>query len=397
MQNCSYMGESSVELVTTAMATDGRAVARDADGKVAFVEGALPGETVRAVVTSEKSSFRSAVVETILEPSADRIEPPCQYVAQGCGGCRWQHVELDVQRRLKEAMVLESLVRIGRSANLPDGGVQPTVSLKPWQFRTTLRAGVTAGRPGFRRVRSHDLVAVNDCPVATPTVSGMLGSLRFPGASEVILRAGERTGELMASPIPQLPGLTLPAGVSSSRIHEKAAGRLWRVSAGSFFQNRPDGVDLLASMVVTSAAGLGEVGRAVDLCSGVGVFAGALADAGWKTTAVEVSRSSVADANHNLAGLGVTIERSRFQEWRPTPAELVVADPSRDGMGRAGVAAAVGTGARRVVLISCDVASLGRDSTLLADAGYRVTSVTPIDMFPHTPHVEVLSVFDRRR
>lgn len=397
MQCCSCMGEPPLELITTAMASDGRAVARDAEGKVVFIEGALAGETVLAKVTSEKSSFRSAVVEAVVEASPDRVEPPCPYVAQGCGGCRWQHVGLDAQRRLKEAMIHESLVRIAKSVDLPDGGVGPTVGLEPWKFRTTLRAGVTAGSLGFRRVRSHEVVAVSDCLVANPSVSGMLGSLRFPGADEVVLRVGARTGERMASPVPPLPDLVLPDGVSCSEIHERAAGRLWRVSAGSFFQTRPDGVDLLASMVASCATDLGEPARAVDLCSGVGVFAGTLADAGWTTTALEVSRSSVQDAKHNLFGLAANIVRSRFQEWKPTQAELTIADPSREGLGRPGVAAAVGTGARRVVLISCDAASLGRDSALFADAGYRLTSVTPIDMFPHTPHVEVFSVFDRLR
>ena len=383
------------------MASDGRAIARDADGKVVFVEGALPDETVVAHITEDKSSFRSAVIDIPLEASPDRVEPLCPYVAEGCGGCRWQHVEVDAQRRLKETMIRESLRRIGRTVSLPDGGVEPTVELASWRFRTTVRAGVTAGRPGLRRLRSNDIVPVDECPVATPEVSGMLGSLDFPGADEVLFRAGERTGELMARPSPLPVELELPKGVSASQIHECAAGRTWKVSAASFFQTRPDGVDVLASMVRDSATGLDRAsrpdrrGRAVDLCSGVGVFAGLLGEAGWTVTAVEVSKSSVADAEQNLAGLPVEIVRSRLQEWKPTQADLVVADPSRDGLGRRGVAVAAGTGARRVVLISCDVASFARDSALLADARYRLSSLTPIDMFPHTPHVEIFSVFDR--
>ncbi len=388
------------------MASDGRAIARDADGKVVFVEGALPDETVVAHVSEDRSSFRCAVMDTPLEASPDRVEPVCPYVAAGCGGCRWQHVEVEAQRRLKEAMIREALRRIGRTVSLPDGGVAPTVELASWRYRTTVRAGVAAGRPGLRRLRSNDIVPVDDCPVATSAVSGMLGSLQFPGAGEVLFRAGERTGDLMARPSPLPAEVELPQGVSVSHIHERAAGRTWRVSADSFFQTRPDGVDVLASMLRDSAAGLDPAskdqvsrparrGRAVDLCSGVGVFAGVLGEAGWTTTAVEVSKSSVADAEQNLAGLPVEIVRSRFQEWKPTRADLVVADPSRDGLGRPGVAVAAGTGARRVVLISCDVASFARDSALLADARYRLSSLTPIDMFPHTPHVEIFSVFDR--
>ena len=87
--------------------------------------------------------------------------------------------------------------------------------------------------------------------------------------------------------------------------------------------------------------------------------------------------------------------RADVTKWTPTPADLVVADPSRAGLGRGGIAVIAATGAHRVVLVSCDAASLGRDAALLRGAGYRLTSATPVDLFPHTFHVEVVTVFDR--
>jgi 23S rRNA (uracil1939-C5)-methyltransferase len=126
----------------------------------------------------------------------------------------------------------------------------------------------------------------------------------------------------------------------------------------------------------------------------VGVFAGVLAARGWSVTAVEGTPSAVNDGRANLRDLGVTVVRADVTQWTPIPADLVIADPSRAGLGRAAVTAITATGARRVVLVSCDAGSLGRDAGLLRDAGYHLTSVTPVDLFPHTFHVEVVSVFD---
>jgi 23S rRNA (uracil1939-C5)-methyltransferase len=150
----------------------------------------------------------------------------------------------------------------------------------------------------------------------------------------------------------------------------------------------------LADLVVSSASDV-EPTVAVDLYSGVGVFAGVLAARGWSVTAVEGSATAVRDAEANLAGLGVRVVRADVTRWPPQPAALVVADPSRAGLGSQGVSVVTGTGAVRVVLISCDAASLARDATLLRSNGYSLTSVTPVDLFPHTFHVEVVSVFDR--
>jgi 23S rRNA (uracil1939-C5)-methyltransferase len=127
----------------------------------------------------------------------------------------------------------------------------------------------------------------------------------------------------------------------------------------------------------------------------VGLFAGVLAEAGWAVTAVEGTRSAVEDARANLAGLPVDVVRADVHHWVPAPADLVVADPSRDGLGRTGVEVVGATGASRLVLVSCDAASLGRDAGLLLSAGFRLTSATPVDLFPQTWHVEVVSVFDR--
>jgi 23S rRNA (uracil1939-C5)-methyltransferase len=374
------------------MVAGGSALARDADGRVVFVAGALPGERVRVAVETERRGYRTARVVEVLEPSPRRVAPPCPELARGCGACQWQHIEVGAQRSLKSAIVLDALRRIGGLDVVPE---KPTVELPPWAFRTTLRLGVTSGRAGFRETRSHASVAVEDCLVAHPILVPLITDARYPRADEVLLRCGSRTGERLAVPTPSRKGIVVPGDVRSDFIHEDAAGQRWRISAASFFQSRPDGVDELARLVGESADELGVITTALDLYSGVGLFAGVLAARGWSVTAVESSSSAVADARVNLHSLGVKVVAADVTKWSPVPAELVIADPSRKGLGRRGVAVVDKSGARRFVLVSCDAASLGRDTALLRDAGFEMTALTPVDLFPHTFHVEVVTVFDR--
>ncbi len=375
------------------MASNGSAVARDGSGRVVFVSGALPGELVRARITAEHARHAAGHAVEVLEASPDRAVPPCGHVSDGCGGCQWQHITPDAQRRFKADIIAEAIRRIGRVEPPP---LQPTVELGPWAYRTTLRAGVGEdGRAGLRALRSNDVVPVPGCLVIHPLLADLVVDGRYPGAEEVVLRCGARTGERLAATTPGGIDAHLPADVGRSHYREEAAGRLWRISARSFFQTRPDGVDALAALVTGAAAATGRPGRALDLYSGVGLFAGVLAERGWSVTAVEGAAASVADARHNLRDLPVLIRRADVTRWRAQPADLVVADPSRNGLGRAGVAVAAASGAARLVLVSCDAGSLGRDAGLLRAAGYRASSVTPVDLFPHTFHVEVVTVFDR--
>ena len=201
-------------------------------------------------------------------------------------------------RVLKRDIVLDALRRIG---GLELAETRPTVELPPWSYRTTVRAGVTNGRAGFRRARSHDSVSVADCLVVHPLLLPLITEARYPGAREVLLRCGSRTGERLAMPVPNRRKIVVPADVRRDFVHERAAGMLWRISADSFFQCRADGVDELARIVGDAADELGVATTALDLYSGVGLFAGVLASRGWSVTAVESSRSAVHDARGESA------------------------------------------------------------------------------------------------
>jgi len=386
---------ATVEVQPSAMVAGGSAIGRGDDGRVLFVDGALPGETVRAAISSEHRNHATARVVEVLDASAVRRQPPCPAVGRGCGACTWQHIDLDAQQTFKADIVRDALLRLGR---IDPPEFLPAVALDPWAFRTTVRAVVEDGRAGLRRAQSHDAVAVDECLVAHPLVNELLVEGRYPRATEVLLRCGARTGERLVAVTPRRAqrDAVVPDDVRSGFLHEVAAGRSWKISATSFFQARADGVDVLAEAVNEAAARFDAPGRAVDLYSGVGVFAGVLATSGWTVIAVEGDRSAVRDARTNLRGLPVDVVRADVTRWVPAaPSDLVVADPSRAGLGRAGVATIAAIDAARVVVVHCDAASLGRDAGLLRDHGYALTSVRLVDLFPHTAHVEVVSTFDR--
>lgn len=380
-----------MELTTSDMASGGDAVARASDGKAIFVRGALPGERVRVKVLHEHATYAVGTIDQLIEASPHRVAPPCPEVDRGCGACQWQHISIPTQRELKTRFVVEAIQRAGLECPVPS----PTIELAPWHFRTTIEAAVSDGRAGLLKARSHEIVPVQSCLVAHPLLEELLVEGRYPGAREVLLRCGAHTGERMAATTPSGLGADLPDDVRSGHFHEHVAGRAWRVSARSFFQSRPDGADALAAIVEAAADELGSPSTAVDLYSGVGLFAGVLAVRGWKVTAVEGSQSAVSDAQVNLRELDATVKRIDVTKWAPTPVDLVVADPSRIGLRREGVGVVAATGARRVVLISCDAAGLGRDAKLLDEAGYRLTGVMLVDLFPHTFRVEAVTIYDR--
>ncbi len=379
------------ELRPYAMVAGGDAIARAPDGRVVFVTGALPDELVRVEVTGRAQDYLRAHAVEVIEASPARVDASCPEFGRGCGGCQWQHIAVADQRTFKRK-VIEDVLR--RTARLEAPTIEPVVELPATGYRTTLRAGVVQGRAGYRQRRQHHIVAVGSCEVAHPLVEDLLLHGDYGDADEVVLRCGARTGERMAMTDPPGARMTIPDDARRAHVHEVVAGRTWRISGPSFFQSRPDGADALAALVAAAAADV-RPGGAVDLYSGVGLFAGVLADRGWSVTAVESSKVAVGDARANLRKADVDVVRADVLKWRPPAADLVIANPSRQGLGKRGVATAVATGARRVVLVSCDVGAFGRDAGLLHAAGYRLASVTPVDLFPHTFHVEVVSVIDR--
>jgi len=391
-----------MELRVEDVAVGGDGIAHADDGRVVFVHGGVPGDVVTARITTEERRLLKADVVAVGSAGDDRTNPPCPHVADGCGGCGWQHLTVEGQRRWKQRMVEESLRRIGhQQGEVVLGPALPSVG-----FRTSIRCLVTPDGPAFRGARSHDPVPIDSCMVAHPGLDELLRAGGFGSAAEVTLRIGAATGERLVVVAPGVPeDLRLPSDVRvvgddelaegrRAWFHDEVAGRRFRISARSFFQTRTDGAEALVAAVRDAGGDAWGTGRLVDLYGGVGLFASTLGE-GMSVELVESGRSSVADAEHNLADLDVTVVRSSVDRWRPSPADVVVADPPRAGLGRVAVAKIADTGAARVVLVSCDAASFGRDAGLLAAAGYARRSTSLVDLFPHTPRVELVPRFDR--
>ncbi len=393
-----------LDVVVERIVAGGNGFAHEPSGRVVLVEGGLPGDRVRVEVLKERPTLIEARVLDVLVPSDDRVRPPCPEHVRGCGGCDLQHAAAAAQPALKANIVRDALGRAVRRGDLDEIPVCSGEELPAWAYRTSVRFGVVDGRPAFHRRCSDDLLAIRSCAVAHPLVGELLAHGRFPDASEVSVRVGARTGERLVvvsptvSPETVVPDDVRVIGTDELRrgrrawYHEEVAGHRFRISARSFFQSGASGADALVEAVGRALGRREPDDRLVDLYGGVGLFAVAMGTRA--PVVVERSASSTADARVNLEGRGATVVKVAAERWHPSAADLLVADPSRAGLGREGVRVASAPGARRIALVSCDVAALARDLVLFAGAGYRATCVELVDLFPGTHHVEAVTTLE---
>lgn len=402
------------EVTTRSLVAGGAAIATADDGRVVLAHGALPGERVRLVEVVERRRMITGWVGEVVDRSPHRVSPPCPLVARGCGGCDLQFADPAALPEMKTAIVADALAHLG---GIPDARVTTAAPLPPWGYRTTVRAVADAhGRLGLRRRQSHELVALGHCMVAHPGVDEVLGEGRFPAGAEVVVRASQASGERLVVVDASPDDVDVPAGVSvvgreetrgTGWLSERVAQRWWRISGTSFFQSRPDGAEVLVAEVLAAideltsapsgAALVSTDDTLVDAYAGVGLFAGAVRDAGWAGPVVAVERHGPAtlDAEVNLAGDDVVVVTEPVEQWSGVPAGLVVADPARSGLGQRAVEVLAGTGASAVVLVSCDAAALGRDVKLLGAFGFAHRRSVVVDLFPHTHHVEAVTLMVR--
>lgn len=379
---------------------EGDGLGRLSDGRVVFVEGGLPGELVEISIVKQSRDYARAVAASVLEASPDRVEPPCPHVADGCGGCDLQHASLALQRSIKVDIVRESLMRLGRLANVD---VRTTWFESRVGRRTTMRVARTAdGRVGFRRRRRHDVVSIDHCLVVRPELNECFGRIQpANGVDEVTLRTSVATGESGAWWEPaglDVHGVQSAVVGPTARLRERVGQHDFEVSMASFFQSSPDAADDIVRAV---SAALGDSslwpeGAFVDLYGGIGLFAVTLAPTDREVVVVEVNPIAGEDARRNLHGRRATVVTSRVEDWAVVPAAVVVADPARDGLRAGGVDVIDRTGTDVLALVSCDPASLGRDAKLLGEAGFDLEWVEVLDPFPHTHHVETVARFVRR-
>ncbi len=414
--------ESELELEVGAVAGGGGCVARDAGGRVVFVRHSLPGERVRARITAVTATYARADAVEVLEPSPDRVEPPCPYAGPGrCGGCDYQHISLEAQRRLKAARVEEQLRRLS--------GLERTVEVEPvrggqgglgWRSRVRLAVDPN-GRAGFRRHRSHEVEPIDSCPIAAHSVTATGAfAARWPGAAQLevvtgapepdgaagesaVLTVTSRRGARAGPPLEALDaGLVIDGAVRRrpSAVETEVAGRRYRTSPGVFWQAHVGAPAALLEAVLDGVA-TRPGSHVVDLYAGAGLFSIRLAERvgpGGRVLAIEHDRDASADARHNGRHLGqlevrkaeVTPRLVATGIGRP---DAIVLDPPRQGAGTAVMRAmaALRPPVRSAVYVSCDPASFARDLRVLLDAGWDLAELRAFDLFPMTEHVELVA------
>ena len=395
------------EVQVDGMAHGGEAVGRLADGRAVFVAGAIPGERVRIRLVDLRKRWARAELVELLQPSPDRVTPPCPH-AEVCGGCQWQHIALDRQRQLKREIVQGQLRHLGgvdtdlveetRSVGASDG----------FGYRNHATFAVDEkGRTAYHRKGGHELVAIDSCPLLHPILREVHEALPpLPGLRSIEIRAGIHTGqrlvmatgEVDAAPVEEAAARGVPLkGPGEGEITEMVGSERFRISSKSFFQVNTEGAELLSRLVM-EMLDPGSDDRVLDAFAGVGLFTVPLARRAAHVWAVERSRAALRDLRTHTRGLPVHVVGTELESafsQLPPRIDLVVADPPREGLGEKSVAALSGLQPRRLVLVSCDPAALARDLRLLIAEGARLERVVPIDLFPHTYHVETLALLVR--
>jgi tRNA/tmRNA/rRNA uracil-C5-methylase (TrmA/RlmC/RlmD family) len=369
------------------VAHGGVCVGHAPDGRVVFVRHTAPGERVRVEVTEERRSYLRADAVEILQPSPSRVEPPCPWAGPGrCGGCDWQHLALDEQRRLKAHVVREQLERM--AGIVRDVVVEPVPGdVDGLGWRTRLRFAVTeAGRAGLRRHRSHEIEPIGDCLIAHPGIATAdVVATDWSGQDEVEVAVAS-TGERLVTP---------PRGVSTRglTLREEVGGTSWQLPAGGFWQVHPGAASTLRA-IVEDYTDVQPGERCLDLYAGVGIFADVLAARAGASmvTAVESERPAVTAGAAALPD--VRFVAARVEPWlrsRRDRADVIVLDPPRKGAGRNVMRSIARCQPRVVAYVACDPAALARDLAFAAEHGYVLTDLRALDLFPMTAHVECVA------
>jgi 23S rRNA (uracil1939-C5)-methyltransferase len=393
-----------IEVDITGFASGARGLGRLEDGRVVFVDYALPGERVVAEVTADRADYVEATAVRVLRASPERVAAPCRYYGR-CGGCQLQHADYEEQLRLKAGIVREQLVRIGRFAESEaEALVRPMLGMEePWRYRTHVRFTARRdGQVGFMQKGTHRFMRIEECLIASERVNEILGQVqdRTDGARQIAVRVGEHTGEEMVQPRLKWRRGSRAGRPESGQPHytETLLGQTYRISGPAFFQVNTQQAERLVSIALERAL---EVAPriVVDAYAGVGTFAAQLAPRVEQVVTIEESAAAGGDAEVNLAAFAnVTRVVAKVEDalpgMEPSP-DVVMIDPPRAGLARTVVEAIVASAAGRVVYVSCDPATLARDLRLFVDGGFAVREVEPVDMFPQTQHIECIATLDR--
>lgn len=377
------------------------------DGARVFVAHALPGETVSARVDGQ-----NAEIITIINPSLERVTPPCPH-AGGCGGCQVQHWEISAYRTWKRQLVVKALTHVGI-----DVEIAPLIDASGNGRRRVTMHGRAEGA-GFNALRSHKVHNIDVCPILVPALAPAAditrACYRAIGDCDVSITASD-TGldvAIRAKAKPNYPALTnIAAKYKLGRLSHngepaithvppeiKMGKAVVRLPVSSFLQATSAAEDIIAQHVVAACKG---AKRVADLFSGLGPFALRLAETA-KTYAVDSDKLAIAACDAAMKGTpGLKRMGSEARDLFKDPLvaselkqfDAVVLDPPRAG-AQAQVRELILAKVPKIVSVSCDVNSFARDASHLIAGGYKLQSLTPIDQFIWSAHVETVAVFTR--
>jgi 23S rRNA (uracil1939-C5)-methyltransferase len=410
-----------VALSITSLNENGYGVGQKS-GQTLTVARTAPGDQV-LVAPRGAARWVAADLIKLVKPGVDRVASGCAAFDQGCGGCQWRHLSYLAQLSWKE----KNLVAALRSKAGYNGLVQPMVALEaPEAYRNKLSLKNTNGRWLFLPETEGESLSPRHCPVQTPPLQKAWETLRSlkaaPGIEQLHLRSNaagqvglhvfvtERVDNAsLKSLFEAVGGVGLGATSRSGyrvvagevSLTQTIGGTTWRIPHNGFYQtNGPLAPALLETM--TREAKLTTNDRLLDLYCGAGFFGVALATQAREVVGIEENPQSVEAATANAAANGVRNARfvagdlgAVLADIAPENREVAVVDPPREGLLPRALQALIARAPSRIVYVSCAPASLVRDLKVLLAAGWRGVNCVPVDMFPHSSHLEVIVTLER--
>lgn len=371
------------------------------NGQVILVPYALPGEEVAVQTRRVKSGLLRGTKVNVVEPSPGRVQPVCEYFGN-CGGCHYQHSSYNLQLEAKAGILRETLRRIG-SVHFEDE--IRTVAAEPWGYRNRIQLHFSGDIVGFHRAGSHEVYGIEHCYIASPLLNEAITKIsaavrqsqwpRFLRSVDIFTNEKDLqltivdTTRPIASRFFDWCATFLP-NFAPGAIDYTAAGHTFRISRGAFFQVNRFLIDRLVEETLGKLSGV----SATDLYAGAGLFTLPLRSRFETVSAIERGGPAYRDLEWNTRNQGrIDVAKStaeNYLELLQQAPELIVADPPRAGLGTKVTAELLRLKPARLVLVSCDPATLARDLKALL-AGYRLDSLTLLDLFPQTYHFETVA------
>ncbi len=379
----------TIQMTLGEMTSSGECIAH-LDGQHALISRGLPGETVIAEVYTRRGGEKNGHVIRVVEPAQHRIEAKCQYYGP-CSGCQLQHIDYQHQLSIKRRFVEDAF----KASGLPTDYISDTLGCdEPWGYRNHARFTVRKGVLGFTNRFSHRFVQVDRCELMDPWINESLLKMqnKCSETTQLSMRYGTATSSWLIQPRLKSEEITLESG--QTFYHEAMLGNKFQVGSPSFFQVNTKQAEKMVGLLRTFLK-LSEKDVLVDAYAGVGTFAVLMAPFAKEIIAIEESAAAIKDATENIRGAtNVKLIEGKTEDvlgQLTAKPNAIIVDPSRTGCAPGTIAALIEYAVPRLAYVSCDPKTLARDLRLLTGGGYVIENVQPVDMFPHTYHVECIA------